>query len=404
MQREEIELRGHIIDSMILPKIFDVIMNMGGEFEILEFEIGRRRELPSYAKLLVMAEKRELLEDILEELQKLGATLTEEKEVNLSPVEKDGVAPDNFYSTTNHKTYIRLNKKWIYVKNPEMDCVIVVKGEEAETKPINELKKEELVVTGFDGIRIEPPERPRGNLGPFEFMNSDVSIEKPKGTLIRAVAREIKNIKERNGKIGVVVGPAVVHTGAHVFLAEMIRSGFVDALFGGNAIAVHDIEYALFGTSLGINIETGEISEHGHRNHLRAINTIRKIGSIKKAVESHVLKSGVMYELVKNHVPFVLAGSIRDDGPLPEVITDTLVAQRKMRELLRDIDLILMMSTMLHSIAIGNLIPSYVKTVCIDINPSVVTKLMDRGSAQTLGIVTDVGEFLPLLVRELKNK
>ncbi|MCD6168923.1 MAG: TIGR00300 family protein [Caldisericia bacterium] len=403
MHREEIELRGHIIDSMILPKIFDVIMNMGGEFEILEFEIGKRRELPSYAKLLVMAEKREVLEDILEEVQKLGATLTEEKEVNLSPVEKDGVAPDNFYSTTNHKTYIRLNKKWIYVKNPEMDCVIVVKGEEAETKPINELKKGEMVVTGFDGIRIEPPERPRGNLGPFEFMNSDVSIEKPKGTLIRAVAREIKKIKEKDGKIGVVVGPAVVHTGAHVFLAEMIRLGFVDAFFGGNAIAVHDIEYALFGTSLGINIETGEVSEHGHRNHLRAINTIRKIGSIKKAVETHVLKSGVMYELVKNHVPFVLAGSIRDDGPLPEVVTDTIVAQRKMRELLRDIDLILMMSTMLHSIAVGNLIPSYVKTVCIDINPSVVTKLMDRGSAQTLGIVTDVGEFLPLLVRELKK-
>jgi len=403
MHREEIELRGHIIDSMILPKIFDVIMNMGGEFEILEFEIGKRRELPSYAKLLVMAEKREVLEDILEEVQKLGATLTEEKEVNLSPVEKDGVAPDNFYSTTNHKTYIRLNKKWIYVKNPEMDCVIVVKGEEAETKPINELKKGEMVVTGFDGIRIEPPERPRGNLGPFEFMNSDVSIEKPKGTLIRAVAREIKKIKEKDGKIGVVVGPAVVHTGAHVFLAEMIRLGFVDAFFGGNAIAVHDIEYALFGTSLGINIETGEVSEHGHRNHLRAINTIRKIGSIKKAVETHVLKSGVMYELVKNHVPFVLAGSIRDDGPLPEVVTDTIVAQRKMRELLRDINLILMMSTMLHSIAVGNLIPSYVKTVCIDINPSVVTKLMDRGSAQTLGIVTDVGEFLPLLVRELKK-
>ena len=403
MHREEIELRGHIIDSMILPKIFDVIMNMGGEFEILEFEIGKRRELPSYAKLLVMAEKREVLEDILEEVQKLGATLTEEKEVNLSPVEKDGVAPDNFYSTTNHKTYIRLNKKWIYVKNPEMDCVIVVKGEEAETKPINELKKGEMVVTGFDGIRIEPPERPRGNLGPFEFMNSDVSIEKPKGTLIRAVAREIKKIKEKDGKIGVVVGPAVVHTGAHVFLAEMIRLGFVDAFFGGNAIAVHDIEYTLFGTSLGINIETGEVSEHGHRNHLRAINTIRKIGSIKKAVETHVLKSGVMYELVKSHVPFVLAGSIRDDGPLPEVVTDTIVAQRKMRELLRDIDLILMMSTMLHSIAVGNLIPSYVKTVCIDINPSVVTKLMDRGSAQTLGIVTDVGEFLPLLVRELKK-
>ena len=403
MHREEIELRGHIIDSMILPKIFDVIMNMGGEFEILEFEIGKRRELPSYTKLLVMAEKREVLEDILEEVQKLGATLTEEKEVNLSPVEKDGVAPDNFYSTTNHKTYIRLNKKWIYVKNPEMDCVIVVKGEEAETKPIDELKKGEMVVTGFDGIRIEPPERPRGNLGPFEFMNSDVSIEKPKGTLIRAVAREIKKIKEKDGKIGVVVGPAVVHTGAHVFLAEMIRLGFVDAFFGGNAIAVHDIEYALFGTSLGINIETGEVSEHGHRNHLRAINTIRKIGSIKKSVETRVLKSGVMYELVKNHVPFVLAGSIRDDGPLPEVVTDTIVAQRKMRELLRDINLILMMSTMLHSIAVGNLIPSYVKTVCIDINPSVVTKLMDRGSAQTLGIVTDVGEFLPLLVRELKK-
>lgn len=402
MYREEVEVKGHIIDSMILPKIFDVIMNMGGDFEILEFEIGRRRELPSFAKLLIMTETRELLEGILEEVQKLGAILTEEKEVNFSPVEKDGVAPENFYSTTNHKTYIRLNKRWVYVKNPEMDCVIVVRGEEAETKPINELKKGELVVVGFDGIRIEPPERPRGNIGPFEFMNSDVSIEKPKGTLIKAVAREMKNIKKRGGKIGIVAGPAVVHTGAHIFLEEMITLGFVNVFFGGNAVAVHDIEYALFGTSLGINIETGEVSEHVHRNHLRAINTIRRIDSIEKAVNSGVLKNGIMYELIKNKIPFVLAGSIRDDGPLPEVLTDTIVAQRKMRKLLRGVDLILMMSTMLHSIAIGNLIPSFVKTVCIDINPSVVTKLMDRGSAQTLGIVTDVGEFLPLLVRELK--
>lgn len=403
MFQEEIELKGHIIDSMTLPRAFDVIMDMGGEFEVLELKIGKRKEDLSYARLSVIAERQELLDTILAELQKLGAVLSRVSNVLTERVTKNGVAPENFYSTTNHRTYIRVKNRWIEVKNPEMDCVIVVQDEKtAICKPIGDLKVGDLVVIGFDGIRVEPPERPRGTLGVFKFMSSSASPEKPKETLIKAVAKEIKEIKNQRGKIAIVGGPAIVHTGAHIALARMIKAGYVDAFLAGNAVAVHDIEYAIFGTSLGMDLKTGELVEHGHRNHLRAINKIRAAGSIENAINLGIVKEGIMYELIKNKIPFVLAGSIRDDGPLPEVITDVMVAQQKMRELLKDVDLVLMMASTLHSVAVGNLIPSFVKTICIDINPAVVTKLIDRGTAQTLGIVTDVGEFLPTLAKELE--
>jgi len=402
MQHEEIELKGHIIDSMILPKVFDTVMDMGGEFDVLEFNIGKHKKEPSYAKISVAAETRKKLDEILAELQKFGASISTIKEVKLMPVEKDGVAPENFYSTTNHKTFIKYNEEWTLAGRQKMDAVIAVKDNKPECKTLSELKKGDLVVVGHNGIRVEPPERPRGSLGAFEFMSSSISTEKPTGTLIKSVANELKAVKKQGGKIAVVLGPAVIHTGAANAVSEMIRKNFINIILAGNAVAVHDIEHSLYGTSLGINIKTGEAAEHGHRNHLRAINKIRNLGSIKNAVESGIIKEGIMYEAIKNNIPFVLAGSIRDDGPLPEVETDAMVAQKQMRELLQDIDLVLMLSSTLHSIAVGNLLASRVKTICVDINPSVVTKLMDRGTAQALGIVTDVGEFLPKLVKELE--
>ncbi|HIE34439.1 MAG TPA: TIGR00300 family protein [Candidatus Altiarchaeales archaeon] len=401
MHEEEIELKGHIIDSMILPRVFDKIMDMDGSFEVLKFDIGKRKTDHSYARILVKGKTRKHLDEILAELQKIGANIPTVNNVELERVKKEGVAPDNFYSTTNHPTSIRYKDRWIEVKYPEMDCVVVVEDNSAVCKPIGDLKRGNLVVVGHKGVRVKPPERPRGHLGVFEFMSSEVSSEKPTRTLTKKVAMAIKGIKRRGGKIAVVVGPAVVHSGASNSLAKMIHGGYVDLLLAGNGMAVHDIEYAIYGTSLGINLKTGEITEHGHRNHLRTINMIREVGSIKDAVKKGIVKKGIMYELVKSEIPFLLSGSIRDDGPLPDVVTDVIEAQRRMRNLLRDIDMVLMFSTMLHSIAVGNLLPSYVKTICVDINPSTVTKLMDRGSAQALGIVTDVGEFIPELVKEL---
>jgi lysine-ketoglutarate reductase/saccharopine dehydrogenase-like protein (TIGR00300 family) len=232
-------------------------------------------------------------------------------------------------------------------------------------------------------------------------MKSSVSSEKPSNHLIEQIAKEILETKAQGKKVLAVIGPAVVHTGAGESLATLIKEGFVDIVFAGNAMAVHDVESQLYGTSLGVSIRTGRHAEGGHRNHLCAINEVMRAGSIKELIETGKLKKGIMYECIVNNIPYVLAGSIRDDGPLPEVITDVVAAQRAMRRWVREVDLVLMLSTMLHSIAVGNLLPSKVKTVCIDINPATVTKLSDRGTAQALGIVTDVGIFLPMLAKEL---
>ncbi|WP_457611671.1 ornithine cyclodeaminase, nickel-pincer nucleotide-dependent [Methanocaldococcus sp.] len=409
MFMREIELRGHIIDSLILPKVFDKILEMGGDYKVLEFEIGKKKEDPSYAKILVIGKDEKHVDEILMELRDLGAEIPEIEDVELKPAEKDMVLPEGFYSTTNHKTFIKYKGRWIEVENQKMDGVIVVYPEEmrAEVKTIRNVKKGDLIVVGHKGIRVIPPEKPRES-GVFEFMKSEASSEKPKKTVIRQIAEEMYKIKEKvketkKGGIVVVAGPAVIHTGARDALAKLIKMGYVQALFSGNALATHDIELSLYGTSLGVDVKTGKSVPGGHSHHLRAINTIMREGSIKNAVENGVLKEGIMYECIKNNVPYVLAGSIRDDGPLPDVITDVVEAQEKMRELLKGKDMVLMLSTMLHSIATGNLLPSWVKTVCVDISPAVVTKLMDRGTSQAIGVVTDIGVFLPMLVEELER-
>ncbi|MEE8168582.1 MAG: TIGR00300 family protein [Candidatus Hydrothermarchaeales archaeon] len=402
MEVKEVELRGHIIDSFVLPKVFDTIMDLGGEFEVLQFEIGKKKDEHSYTRILVKGKNREHLDEILGDLHKLGATIPEVEALELLGAPKDRALPQNFYSTTNHPTYVYLDGNWAQVRNMEMDKVIAVNREkgEARCKPISDIKKGDLVVVGSKGIRIEPPARPRGYTV-FEFMRSSVSSEKPTQSLVSQIAKEVYGVKNRGKKVLVVSGPAVVHTGASEALATMVRKGFVDVLFAGNALAVHDVESQLYGTSLGLNIETGRPTERGHRNHLYAINEIMRAGSIKNLIQDGKLKGGVMYECIQKGIPFVLAGSIRDDGPLPEVITDVVEAQREMRRNLKDVELTLMFSTMLHSIAVGNILPSHVKTICVDINPATVTKLTDRGTAQALGIVTDVGAFLPMLAEEL---
>jgi lysine-ketoglutarate reductase/saccharopine dehydrogenase-like protein (TIGR00300 family) len=402
MKKREIELKGHIIDSLILPKVFGTIMDMGGNFTVKEFRIGRKKTERSYARILVEARSETQLNSIIEELQKLGAVAPEVKDARLLPAPADGVLPDGFYSTTNHRTYVMHRGKWLEVGDIKMDSVIVIEAGRAICKRAGEVRRGELVVVGSEGIRVELPERPRG-AEIFEFMGSRVSTEKPSSTLIKRVADAIRTIKRRGGRIAVVAGPAIVHTGASPALAELIRNGYVDVLISGNALAAHDIEYQLLGTSLGMDVRTGELHEGGHRHHMLAINEVRKLGSIRAAVEKGVLKGGIMYECVINKVPYVLAGSIRDDGPLPDVITDVFEAQDRMREALRGIDLVLMMATMLHSIAAGNLLPSHVRTICVDISPQAVTKLMDRGTAHALGVVTDVGTFLPALAAELRK-
>lgn len=406
MNKRIIELSGHIIDSMTLTRTMAIIMNEGGEFDILEIDVGRKKSDESYAKIEVQADSPQLLNSILDELSVLGAAIDEIKEVNLVAAEKDKVAPEGFYSSSNHLTHIFYGGDWIQVEDIEMDCLVVVdeKEKRAFVKPIANIKAGDKIVVGLDGVRVTPPHRSRDKQQVFEFMNSEVSSEKPLMNLINGIADEMNEIKAKGGKIGIVGGPAIVHTGSGKYLASLIKEGYIDVIMAGNALATHDIESNLFGTSLGIEVETGKIVAHGHTHHMRAINRINNSGSIKAAVEDGTLTGGIMYECVKNDVPFVLAGSIRDDGPLPDVITDVIDAQKLMRKYAQEVDMVLMISTMLHSIAMGNLLPSRVKSICVDINPSTVTKLSDRGSAQVLGIVTDIGTFLPLLYNALHGE
>ncbi len=402
---KEIEVEGHLIDSMILTRIWDRIMELGGDFETLEFRVGKHKTDTSYARIVVKGRNPEHLEDILREIYPLGAVAFEVAEAVVAPASADMVLPDNFYSTTNNPTQIYYNGKWIEVEGTMMDKVIVVntQAKKAMCKPIREVKKGDLIVVGEEGVRVKPPERPRESTGIFRFMSSGSSSEKPAVAIIKQIAQDLYKVKRAGGKVAVVAGPAVVHTGAAGALGSLIREGFVDALLSGNALAVHDVEGDLLKTSLGVSLKEGVAAVGGCRNHIVAINAIYKAGSLKAAVEKGVLKSGIIYECVKKGVPFVLAGSIRDDGPLPDVITDMVVAQQKYKEQLKDVTMVLMLASTLHAIAVGNMLPSTVKLVCLDINPASVTKLLDRGSTQAVGVVSDIGTFLPLLAEEMQK-
>ena len=401
---EEVEVRGHIVDSLLLPKILDRILQMGGSFEIRECEIGARRVDPSYARIAIRAASAAELDEILGDLVEHGATAVDPEDAKVVLADIAGAFPENFYSTTNQQTQIRRSGRWIEVADQEMDCGIAldpVSGA-ARCLAMTEVALGMPMIVGHEGVRVIPVARPRES-SLFGFMGSNVSSEKPKAISIRSVAESIRATRAEGKKVLLVGGPAIVHTGSAPQVAQLIREGWVQTLFAGNALATHDIEQALFGTSLGVSLIHGEAIEHGHEHHLRAINTIRRLGGIRPAVEKGVLRSGIMYECVKSDVDLVLAGSIRDDGPLPEVITDTLAAQKRMRAATHGVGFALMIATALHSIATGNLLPAWVKVVCVDINPATVTKLSDRGTFQTVGLVTDVEPFLRSLAVELSQ-
>lgn len=398
-----VELEGHIIDSGTLQACFGVIMDMGGSFEVEEFDIGRSKTEESYARLVVSADTDDELQGIIHELHQNGATPSDPRDATLEPAPADQVVPTGFYSTTNHPTDIRIEGEWLPVEGIEMDCAVVVNrngnGQPARTtaKVLNAIEEDDLVVTGESGIRVQPPERPRERSGAFGFMQGGVSSERPSESTIEQIAAAITQTKAEGGSILAVCGPALIHSGAREDLARLVREGYIDMLSAGNGFAVHDIERDLYGTSLGMNTETLDHPRRGHKHHIYALSEVIRAGSIENAVEDELITSGVMYECVANDVPFVLAGSIRDDGPLPDTITDTIEAQNAIREQAHEADMVLMLSTLLHSVAVGNCLPSTTRVVCVDINPATVTQLLDRGSAQAVGMVTDIGTFIPML-------
>jgi lysine-ketoglutarate reductase/saccharopine dehydrogenase-like protein (TIGR00300 family) len=397
MARSIVQISGHIIDSLILPKVLDLIVNLGAEFEILEIQVGHRRADRSYARIQIEAPSPEVLDRVLAKITEHGALpeQAEREPVELQAAPADGVFPDNFYATTNLETSVRLENRWIPVESIEMDCGIRVdpSAGKAQCVPMHRVMRDDLVVVGHRGVKVAPLERQQPRAA-FEFMASAVSTEQPKGLLIREIAESMQRVRREDGRILVVAGPGLVHTGASKYIVELIENDYIQVLFAGNGLAVHDIESALYGTSLGVYLDKKIRASEGHEHHLWAINRVRRAGGIRQAVEQGLIQKGIFYSCVKKGVEFVLAGSIRDDGPLPDVITDTLKAQDAMREKARGVSLALMMATTLHAIATGNLLPACVKTVCVDINPAVVTKLTDRGTFQALGLVTDVEPFL----------
>jgi lysine-ketoglutarate reductase/saccharopine dehydrogenase-like protein (TIGR00300 family) len=403
MHAETIELHGHILDSLTLPKVLDDILSLGGDYDIGEVRVGHRRSDPSYARIRVQAPDRDTLDQILLRLRQHGAEPVDEGDVTLAAAPANGVYPAGFYVTTNHQTAIRHRGQWIDVHPSRMDGGIVFdpRTGQATVKKFPDVQEGDLVVIGSQGVRAMPLERSTEERNAFEFMASAVSSEKPKSAVIRAVAEQMRAVKAVGEKILVVAGPAVVHTGAGRHMVRLIEAGYIDVLFSGNALAVHDVEEALFGTALGVYLNEGTPSPEGHEHHIRAINAIRAEGGLARAVESGLLTSGLMHACVRHGVEMVLAGSIRDDGPLPEVITDVIQAQRRMAQAIEGVSLAIMIASMLHSIAVGNLLPAVVKTVCVDINPAVVTKLADRGTWQAVGLVTDVEPFFVELLGHL---
>jgi lysine-ketoglutarate reductase/saccharopine dehydrogenase-like protein (TIGR00300 family) len=401
-----VELEGHIIDSGMMGTAFSIVMDLGGEFTVEEFDIGQHKDEESYARLCVTADDEATLQAIVHELHQNGANPADPTDATLEPAPADRVVPQGFYSTTNHPTYVRYDGEWLAVEHVEMDCAVVVEERDGDaprafTKVLNAVEAGDRIVTGDTGIRVDPPDRSRDAGGAFGFMEGGVSAERPSESTIRKIATAMRETKKEGGRILAVAGPALIHSGAREDFARLVREGYVDMLSAGNGFAVHDIERDLYGTSLGVDTETLDHARHGHKHHIYAISEVIREGGIEAAVESGTIESGVMYECVTNDRPYVLAGSIRDDGPLPDTITDAIEAQNAIREQAHEADMVLMLSTLLHSVAVGNCLPSTTRVVCVDINPATVTQLLDRGSAQAVGMVTDIGAFVPLLADEL---
>lgn len=398
-----VEAEGHLIDSDLMTAIFDKVIERGGTFEVLDFRIGRTNDEFSHLTMKVAAPSGAELGVLVEDLLALGCHPVAERAAQLQSADRDGCAPEDFYSTTNHRTSIRLDGRWLEVERQRMDAAIVVEDGRASCRKLRDVRAGDRIVCGIEGIRVLPEFRERDRLG-FAFMSTGVSSERRVEVGVARVAELIRQTKRDGGRIAFVAGPVVVHTGGIEYLSALIRGGYVDLLLAGNALAVHDIEFALYGTSLGLDLEAGTPVAGGHRHHMRAINTIVRAGGIASAVERGILRSGIMYECVRLGVKYILAGSIRDDGPLPETMMDLVAAQDAHAAALADVKMVVILSTMLHGIGVGNMVPAWVRIVAVDINPAVVTKIADRGSTQTLALVTDVGLFLHHLARELEGE
>jgi lysine-ketoglutarate reductase/saccharopine dehydrogenase-like protein (TIGR00300 family) len=398
--QEVVEARGHLIDSHVMESIFDTVVEFGGRFDVEEFRIGRTNTDQSYLRLRVSTLERESMDKMLPQLLGLGCAMLEEGDAELRTVDRDRCAAEDFYSTTNHRTEVRLGNRWVEVSDQRMDALIAVKDGKARCRRLRDVCAGDQVVVGMRGIRVIPEAKERDRLS-FAFMSNGISSERQVETAVRQTAALIEQVRSAGKKVIVVAGPVVVHTGGALPLSALIRNGYVNALLCGNALGVHDIEAALLGTSLGVRQSDGRQEEHGHRNHMRAINAVYHCGNVRGAVEAGRLKSGILYECVRANIPYVLAGSLRDDGPLPDTITDMNEAQDAYAQQLKGAGLVLCLGSMLHSIAVGNMLPSWVKIVCVDINPAVATKVSDRGTGQMVGVVTDVGLFLDLLAKAL---
>jgi lysine-ketoglutarate reductase/saccharopine dehydrogenase-like protein (TIGR00300 family) len=402
MITETVEAEGHLIDSGNLQAILTTVVEHPAEYEILRLDVGRTNESPSRLSLKLIAPSDDSLQALLAKLSVFGCYVKGTPHALLRVADMDGAAPEDFYSTTNHRTSVWLDGRWVTAEKQRMDAALVVEGKRVTCRKLRDIRKGDLVVCGMQGVRVQPDLQSRDK-PTFGFMSNEVSSERRVETAVTRVAEIMRRARESGGRIAFVAGPVVVHTGGAEYFCELIRLGYVQVLLSGNALAVHDVEVALSGTSLGIDLATGNPVEHGHRNHMRAINVIRRAGGIGPAVDSAVLTLGIMHACHVHGVRYILAGSIRDDGPLPETMMDLAAAQNAYADALEGVDVVVMLSSMLHSIGVGNMIPSWVKVICVDINPAVVTKLADRGSTQTVGIVTDVGLFLHQLATALRK-
>ncbi len=413
MVSETVEAEGHLIDSGNFQSILTTVVEHGSEYEILRFDVGRTNAQGSHLSLKLTCQDDERLQDLLSKLSVFGCFVQGTPDALLREADMDGAVPVDFYSTTNHRTSVYLDGAWVAARNQRMDAALVVTGisgpqglktsrPEVSCKKLRDVRKGDLVVCGMQGVRVSPDVQSRDKPS-FGFMSNEVSSERRVETAVGRVAAMMRRVKAEGGRIAFVAGPVVVHTGGSQYFSDLIRLGYVDVLLSGNALAVHDIEVALSGTSLGIDLSSGHPVEHGHRNHMRAINAVCRAGGIGRAVETGVLTSGLMHACHTHGVQYILAGSIRDDGPLPETMMDLVEAQDAYSKALDGVEMVVMLSSMLHSIGVGNMLPSWVKVICVDINPAVVTKLSDRGSTQTIGVVTDVGLFLHQLAEQLKN-
>ena len=395
-----IAAEGHLVDSQLLTGILDTVIERGGAFEVLHFELGRTNTDFSRLTLRVSTASPDGLAPLLEALIPFGCHAQEERDALVRTADRDGSVPEDFYSTTNQRTHVRVGGRWLEAARQRMDAVIVVEPNGASCRKLRDVRAGDRVICGVDGIRVTPEFRDR-NRADFAFMTNEVSSERRVETSVDRIAAMMRQTRGRGQRIAFVAGPVVVHTGGGTYFSQLIRLGYVNLLLAGNALAVHDSEFALFGTSLGVDLEKGDPVHGGHRHHMRAINVVNSAGGIRAAVEAGVLTSGVMFECVRHGVEFLLAGSIRDDGPLVDTVTDMVAAQDRHAEALQDVGMVIVLSSMLHGIGVGNMLPAWVPVVCVDINPAVVTKLADRGSSQTIGLVTDVGLFLHQLASRL---